>query len=285
MATVTEALNSAAKFLKTKGIETARLDAELLLAHVLKTTREELLLHQDVFLEKKNHQQYQSLINRRAKREPVARIIGVKEFWSLPFKLNNATLVPRPDSETLIEAVLKNIEDKSAVLKILDLGTGSGCLLLALLSELPNAKGLGADASEQALEAARENAEALGLDNRAGFALWNWNKNQPVSGGPYDIVLSNPPYIPDGDIEGLPDEVRNFDPVSALDGGKDGLDDIRKLLRRTTEFLKKGGGLYIEIGDGQAVAVIELFEAAGFRDIHSYNDLAGKIRVVSGWLG
>lgn len=282
MATFQDALISATKTLGEKGLETPRLDAELLLAHALGIPREDLLLRLSDPLREEIYQQFQTFIERRAKHEPVARIVGSKEFWSLEFKLNDATLVPRPDSETLVEAALKKIPTDQPV-RILDLGTGSGCLLLAILSERPKATGLGVDASLEALACARQNAKVLGLADRATFEKFDWIQDD-WTGKPFDLIISNPPYISETDMDALQKEVRDFGPVAALNGGKEGLDDIRIILSRAREFLKKGSALIMEIGDGQAGAVMDIFKSSGFGEIIAHNDLAGKARVISGTL-
>jgi release factor glutamine methyltransferase len=203
------------------------------------------------------------LAARRLAREPVARIIGVKEFWGLDFKLNSATLVPRPETETVVEAALDALDRsraRSAALRIADLGTGSGALLLALLSELPMARGCGTDRSVQALGCARANAAALGLAGRASFLACDYGA---ALKGPFDLVVSNPPYVAHGDIAALEPEVRAFDPLLALDGGSDGLDAYRAITTMARNLLLPDGILALELGIGQLSAVENLLPAAG----------------------
>jgi release factor glutamine methyltransferase len=215
---------------------------------------------------------FEGMVARRCRREPVSRILGRREFWSLPFEVGPATLDPRPDSETLVSAVLSEIGDRAADLSIIDLGTGTGCLLLALLSELPQATGAGIDISAEAIEVARRNATALGLAARARFLPDDWARDVA---GPSDIVISNPPYIESDAITRLATEVAVHDPRAALDGGTDGLDAYRALLPQAKRLLKPGGLLALEIGQGQGEAIRGLACAAGLRDSGSASDLAG----------
>ena len=193
-------------------------------------------------------ERYRSWIARRAAREPFAYIVAHAEFWSLDFVVGPAVLIPRADSETLIEAVTQRFADPEQPVRVLDIGVGSGCLLLALLHQFPIAQGVGTDTSADALAVARLNAEGLGLANRARLELSSWA--QGVA-GPFDIVLSNPPYICSGDIAGLEPEVARFEPRAALDGGPDGLDAYRALLPEIPPLLAPGGALFLEIGKGQ----------------------------------
>jgi release factor glutamine methyltransferase len=218
-----------------------------------------------------------ALVARRARREPMAHIIGRREFWSLTFKVTAATLDPRPDSETLVQVVVDQVPDRSASLRLLDFGTGTGCLLLSLLHELPHATGLGVDQSEGALAVAKENAQALGLGTRASFRLGNWDEGVTL---PFDIVLSNPPYIPSGDIAALQPEVASFEPRQALDGGADGLDAYRQLAPAAARLLVPGGIAAFEVGFGQADSVTAIGRAAGLRHIATARDLGAVQRCV-----
>jgi release factor glutamine methyltransferase len=220
------------------------------------------------------------LVARRAGREPMAHILGRREFWSLSFKVTADTLDPRPDSETLVQAVLGQIPDRSAPLRLVDFGTGTGCLLLALLHELPRATGLGVDASAAALAVAQENADALELGPRASFHCGDWDDGiAPV----FDIVLSNPPYIPSGDIANLQPEVASFEPRLALDGGPDGLDAYRRLAPAAARLLLPGGLAAFEIGLGQGESVMAIGQAAGLRHIATALDLGAVQRCVLFW--
>ncbi|MGE3624534.1 MAG: peptide chain release factor N(5)-glutamine methyltransferase, partial [Bdellovibrionales bacterium] len=220
-------------------------------------------------------------IDRRAAREPVNRILGEREFWGLAFGLNEATLEPRPDSETVVESVLKRLPDKKAILRMLDLGTGTGCLLLALLHEYPHASGLGVDIAPRAVEQARRNARRHGLSARAEFRVNNWADG---IGEIFDLVVSNPPYIRHAEIAGLMPEVRDHDPHNALDGGEDGYEAYRLLIPRVAGLLKPGGLAVFEVGEGQAAEVCAMFRDAGYTGVATRNDLAGVERAVIAYI-
>jgi release factor glutamine methyltransferase len=218
---------------------------------------------------------FESFIKRRLAHEPVAYIVGYKEFWSLEFIVEPGVLIPRPATETIIEQVFDRYPDIGAPLKILDLGTGSGCLLTALLKEYPNARGLGIDESEKALSVAARNIERNGVTARAELKRGNWMEN--LDGG-WDVIVSNPPYIPTGDIAGLDPDVRDYEPLGALDGGPDGLDAVRALAAGFRRLLK--GTAFVEIGIGQAESAQILMADAGLSVHHIASDLAGIPRVV-----
>jgi release factor glutamine methyltransferase len=215
---------------------------------------------------------------RREAGEPVWRILGEREFWGLPFRLSPATLEPRPDSETIVEAALKELAGRNTEpLSLLDLGTGTGCLLIALLSELPNASGLGVDLSEEACRTATGNAALNGLAERASFRQGSWTDGLT---GRFDLILSNPPYIPSGEIAGLAVEVREHDPLLALDGGEDGLGPYRIFARTLPPLLAPGGRIVFEIGAGQGPDVVALMQAGGLEFRGSRNDLGGHERAL-----
>ena len=262
------------------GVDNPRLDARLLVAHVLEITPTRLFSYPETQLNAGQVEQLCSLVERRAQREPMARILGSREFWSLNFKVNESTLVPRPDSETLIEAVLARIEDRNAPLSILDLGTGSGCLLLALLSELKAATGLGVDISEHALKTASGNAQTLGFGDRARFQRSNWFENIDKKEMPFDLIICNPPYIPDDDITRLEPDVSKYDPYVALSGGSDGLDAYRKLIPKMSDSLTLDGMIAIEVGMNQALDVAGFGEAGALELEEICKDIAGLDRVL-----
>ena len=262
-----DALNAAAARI---GGETPRLDAEALLAHQLGCSRGDLLLNPDRNFDR---QGYEKLVERRAKGEPVAHITGTREFWSLTLKVSPAVLIPRPDTETLVEVALKLCAHPPA--RILDLGTGSGALLLACLSEWPNATGLGVDASLAALAVAQENAQSTGLAGRANFRLGDWGEGLSER---FDLILSNPPYI--AETEELSEEVRTFEPASALFAGDDGLDDYRRILPQLPGLLNPGGLAVLEIGHTQGPTLLAMAADHGFTaSLHP--DLAGRDRCVA----
>ena len=214
---------------------------------------------------------------RAERRMPVSRLVGRREFWGLPFALSAATLDPRSDSETLVEAVLRHTGDRAAALTLFDIGVGTGCLLLSLLSELPNAAGSGSDLCAGAVETARCNARSLGLAERARFAEGDGFAG---FGGPFDRIVCNPPYIPTAEIAGLEPEVRDHDPRGALDGGPDGLDAFRRFAPAIAARLAPEGMAAVEFGQGQAAAVREIFAAAGLDCLETVPDLAGRPRVL-----
>jgi release factor glutamine methyltransferase len=221
----------------------------------------------------------QEVAARRATGEPLSRILGKREFWGLSFAITRHVLDPRPETETIIESALSIYrERREDPLGILDLGVGSGALLCALLSEFGAARGFGVDISTDAAEVARSNLQACGLSQRAEISVGDWARGVV---GPFDLVVSNPPYIPTADLAGLPREVRDFDPSLALDGGADGLDAYRRILPESRRLLKPGGWLLAENGAGQAIDVSAIANQCGFTDVRMYQDLAGVDRVVA----
>ncbi|MCL2470063.1 MAG: peptide chain release factor N(5)-glutamine methyltransferase [Alphaproteobacteria bacterium] len=265
------------RVLKEVGIDQPIFDTRFLTAQALQCDRAALLAQAERDLTDEEQAAIQTLITRRANRESVARILGERDFWGLSFALNEATLEPRPDSETLIEAALHFCQ-KHAAISILDLGTGSGCLLLALLSALPASKGLGIDQSPRALEQAQLNAKNLGFESRANFLQSHWLDNVE---GLFDLIVSNPPYIKTQDLKTLQREVRDYDPHLALDGGEDGLDAYRTLIPQLKNHMKKNALLLFEVGASQAPQVSALLEKEGFSDIRFHKDLNIINRVVS----
>lgn len=270
-----EALRWAVMKLQQERIESASLDARILLEYVLGVNREQLLFSLELPITTEQYDRFAALVEKRVKRQPVSKIIGKREFWGINFAVNENTLDPRPDSETLIEYVLERIENRDAALRILDLGTGTGCLLLSLLSELPAAKGIGVDASEEALTVAKENAAALGLTERTDFVPGDWCSKLE---GKFDIIISNPPYIPTAEISALEPEVAEFDPILALDGGADGLNCYRKIMKQLPDMLAKDGFAAFEIGMGQQNGLGAIANENGFEITGSKNDLSGIAR-------
>lgn len=223
------------------------------------------------------------LTARRVRREPMAYILGEREFWGLPFKVSPAVLVPRPDSETLIEAALALMPDRQRPWRILDLGLGSGCLLLTLLREYPAASGAGLEISPEALAVAQANAEALGVGERARLVLGDWRQPgwQQQLGGPFDLLVSNPPYVEAAAIERLMPEVARFEPRMALDGGPDGLAAYHTIATAAPNLLAPGGRIVVEVGEGQVPEISRIFSSVGLAVEKSWKDLAGIDRVVS----
>ncbi len=271
-----EALALAKRALVNAGITTAALDARLIVTHALGIGMAEFLAHDDILIDENNATRLETAISRRAQHESVARITGVKEFWGLPFRLSADTLEPRPDTETLVEAVLDHYPDRLAPLRFLDLGTGTGCILIALLSEFPNATATGVDISPDALATAQDNAEANGVITRATFVQSDWLTDVT---GTFDVIVSNPPYIRSEVMSTLTSEVRDFDPTRALDGGTDGLDAYRRILADCPPFLRHDGSVFFEIGFDQEHDLAKLMIPSHFNDITFRRDLAGHVRV------
>ena len=259
------------------GIDSARLDARLLVAEALGIEPLRLATHPEIVLTSQQQTAIEAMAARREAREPISHILGRRGFWTLELRVTKDTLDPRPDTETLVQGVLDRVADRAAPLRLLDFGTGSGCILLALLSELPHASGLGIDRSAAALAVAADNALATGLAGRAVFGLGDWGKGVD---GVFDIIVSNPPYIPEGDIDGLEPEVARHEPRSALAGGADGLESYRALVPQMARLLRRGGLAGFEVGAGQAEAVAALFATHGFSAVRVTPDLAGIGRAV-----
>ena len=283
-ATLGDWLSAAAGRLQAAGIVSARLDARLLASFVLGWDQARVLAHPEQVLGGGEWSLLQSLLARRAKRESLAVIIGKCEFWGLDFAVTADTLVPRPESETLIEAALAvtggQEGGRDADLSVLDLGTGSGCLLLALLSERPNAQGLGVDLSAAALKVAAGNAAALGLEGRAEFRQSDWDHGLDGTVGRFDLILANPPYVADDEFAALEPEVSRFEPRLALSGGPDGLTSYRSLAPQIGHLLAPGGGAFFETGAALAWAVSALFDDHGLAVVCVHDDLCGRPRVV-----
>jgi release factor glutamine methyltransferase len=274
---VASSLDRAAAVLGAAGVERPRRDARILLAEALGGRPELVTGYPERLLDPGQASRFRALVGRRAAREPVSRILGRREFWSLDLCISADVLDPRPESETVVEAVLGRIGDRAAPVRILDLGTGSGCLLLALLSELPRARGLGVDISPAALAIARENARRLGLSPRTAFRLGSWAQGLT---GSWQVIVSNPPYIMDHEIADLAPEVARYDPRLALSGGADGLAAYRSLAPQVARLLASNGILAFEVGAGQAGEVGQLLGAAGLTGVACMRDLGAVERCV-----
>lgn len=267
--------------LRSAQFDEAELDARILLGAVLGLDLTGLIAQAARRLTETEASQLSAFAQRRIAGEPVARILGTREFWGLPFRLSEATLVPRPDTETVVERALELFRElpRSRQPRIADIGTGSGAILLALLHEIPEAFGVGTDVSLTALNTARDNAAALGLAGRSGFVACSY---AAALHGPFDLIVSNPPYIPSGEIPKLSREVREHDPHLALDGGNDGYDAYRALIPQAAEHLAPGGALIVEAGQGQARDIETLMTAAALSlDRPPKADLGGILRAVS----
>ena len=271
-------------FFTEKGIDTPRLDSEVLLAHSLKMDRTHLYMNFDKPLNENELAAFRELIKRRANHEPVQYITGHQEFWSMEFKVSPSVLIPRPETELLVEEgsnALKKSFPENNSLDILDIGTGSGALTAALAKEVSGSHVTGVDISPDAISLARENVETNGLSS--SVTILEGDLFNPVEGKLFHLIVSNPPYIPKGDLEGLQPEVSKFEPLSALDGGEDGLDYYRTIIPEAPKHLISDGWLMVEHGEGQSEAIIELFNQSGqFEKVTALKDLAGIYRVVKG---
>lgn len=273
-----ELLTRAAGRLADAGVSAADHDARALLAHHLGCPLGQL--HQWLSSPVRDQNAYQALLERRAAREPLAHITGTRGFWSLDLKITADVLDPRPDTETLIEAVLKHCPDKSRPLQLLEIGTGSGAIALSLLSELPKAAAVATDISPKALAVAQENAAAHGLEKRLTLVETSWATGVK---GPFDIIVSNPPYIETRVIDALEEEVKRYEPHLALDGGADGLAAYRAILQQVQCLLKPEGLIAFEIGYDQAERVIALMANTDMKGLQCHKDLAGKNRAITGF--
>jgi release factor glutamine methyltransferase len=279
--TAAAAIAWAMKVLREAGVEGAARDARVLVSAATGLERVQFLNRPDAVLSGAQKTALEDVINRRFQREPVSRILGRRAFYGREFDISPHTLDPRQDSETLIDAALQLLEEdgvsRNEPLRIIDVGTGSGCLLITLLAELPNATGLGTDIEPEALRQAKLNASANDVASRA-----DWSLARSLEGidGPFDLLISNPPYIPTGDIQGLDREVRDYDPRSALDGGLDGLDIYREIANRLSTVVSRGWSIF-EVGAGQANSVNEILAAADTPLIRVFRDLDGVDRCVA----
>jgi release factor glutamine methyltransferase len=276
-ASVDAARRHLAREFRSRGLDTPELDARVLVGHALGLDHAGLAVQSRRALSTDEADAVAALAARRLAREPVARIVGHKEFWGLPFRLNADTLLPRPETETVVEAALAAVGHGSGAVRVADLGTGSGALLIALLSELPGAFGVGTDVSLAALDCARGNAAVLGLGTRTAFVACDYGA---ALAGAVDLLVSNPPYVVRDDIATLQSEVRDFDPRRALDGGPDGLDGYRAIAADAQRLLSGEGVLVLELGQGQLDAVTALFAAAGLAPEAVKNDLSGVARAL-----
>ena len=270
-----QTIKKASQILKNHNVHTYELDAQIILSDIMGVTREFLITNDYLTVSKRTKKKYDNAIKRRIKKEPVAYIIGKKEFWSQNFKVTSSTLVPRPETELLIYSVIKYFKNKK--INILDIGTGSGCILLALLKELQFSRGIGIDISAKAIKIAKENSKNLNLLNRSKFKTFDINS---FNVGKYDLIVSNPPYIPFKEIRNLTKDIINFEPIVALNGGKDGLDLIKKVIYKSTKLLKKGGMLAIEIGNKQYPKVSYLLNKLGFKEMSKLYDYNRNVRCI-----
>lgn len=275
----------AADDFRARGIDQPRLDAEVLLAFALKATRVQLIVDAQRPLLPAELGRFRELVKRRRAHEPVAYLLGEREFYGRSFRVDRRVLVPRPDTETLVDVGLSRSASRALSARVLDLCTGSGCVAVSLARERPTSKVHATDFDGGALTVARNNALRLGAYN-VSFSEGDLYEGLRLPYGPFDVIVSNPPYIPTGDIPGLAADVRSFEPHRALDGGADGLALLRRVIEDAPTRLAAGGALAVEVGAGEAPAVAKLFEARGFRDVVRTRDYGKIERVVHGvWAG
>jgi release factor glutamine methyltransferase len=270
-----DTINFGAKELKEKKIHTSRLDSELLLSKILNKKREEILTNLEQKIDQRYFSKFKELIVRRSQHEPIAYILEEKEFWSKNFFVSPNTLIPRPETELMVEKLIKIFKEKK--ISILDMGTGSGCILISLLSELKNSRGLGIDISKKALIIAKKNSERHKMLNRTKFL----NKSlESKFYQKFDLIVSNPPYIRSNEMKYLAEDIRKYEPRIALDGGNDGLDLIKKVIYKTKYILKVNGMLSLEIGNEQFKKVSEILIKKNFKIEHIVKDYKENIRCI-----
>lgn len=280
MTTLVQAWTRARERLKAAGVDSPAIDARLLLEAAADATRADILTDPYRELTADQDAAFESHLSRRARREPVSRILGRRGFWKIMLQVNPHVLSPRPDTETVVQEALLAFPEEGRRIQVLDLGVGSGAILLAILAERPAAVGLGVDVSEEALAVARDNAAHLGLEGRTALLRGDWTAGLGADG--FDLVVANPPYVRSRDIAALDPEVREHDPRLALDGGEDGLDAYRLLAPEVLRVLRPGGRFLLEIGHDQSAAVEALMREAGAGEVRTVKDLALKDRVVAG---
>ena len=268
-------IEKASKILKNNNIHSHEIDAQLILSDIMKVGREYLITNNKVPISEKIQGQYDIAISRRVKKEPVAYITGKKEFWSADFLVNYETLIPRPETELLIYKLIGYFKNKK--INILDIGTGSGCILLSILRELNNSRGIGIDISHKAVKVAIKNSKKLNLSNRVKFKVFDIDKFYL---GKYDLIVSNPPYIPARDIKNLSKDIINHEPIIALNGGLDGLDLIKKVIYKSNYLLKKNGLLALEIGNNQYLKVSSLLKFCGYKEKGREYDYKRNVRCI-----
>ncbi|MGO8991941.1 MAG: peptide chain release factor N(5)-glutamine methyltransferase [Polyangiaceae bacterium] len=266
---------------RARGIEKPRLDAEVLLAHALESTRTQLVIDAKRPLEPEELARFRALVKRRRAREPVAYLLGVREFYGRQFRVDKRVLIPRPDTETLVDVALARTLERSLSMRALDLCTGSGCVAITLSRERPTARVHATDLSEDALLVARENALRLGAYG-VSFTRGDLFDALPAGCGPFDVIVANPPYIATDEVERLDRDIKEFEPRLALDGGADGLATVRRIVEGAPERLAPGGFLATEVGAGEAVEAVRVFEARGFSEVTVTRDYGRVERVVDG---
>ena len=268
-------INKGSKKLKDNNVLSHRLDSEVLLSKILNKTREELLMNLDKKIEIQKINYFERLIKRRSKKEPIAYILKQKEFWSKNYHVNQNTLIPRPETELMVENIVQIFNSKD--ISILDIGTGTGCILLSILGELKNSRGVGIDISNKAINIAKKNSKKHFLKSRAKFIKKSFDK---IYNKKFDLIVSNPPYIMKKDIKNLSEDIKRYEPKVALDGGNDGLDVIKKVIYKSRSILKIKGMLALEIGKGQYIKVSKILRQNNFKIKNLVSDYQENIRCI-----
>ena len=268
-------IKQASQLLKLHNIQSPMLDAEIILSDIMGVNKEFFITENNKKISEKIIKRFNVAIKRRIKNEPIAYIVGKKEFWSEQFLVKKGILVPRPETEIMIYKIIKLFKNRS--INILDIGTGSGCILLSILKELKNSRGMGIDISKEAIEIAKKNSKNLSLLNRSRFKVSDLSK---FNIGKYDLIVSNPPYIPTNDIKKLSKDIINYEPNIALDGGFDGLDLIKKVIYKSNSLLKRNGLLTLEIGNSQYKKVSSILKHQGFKEISKEYDYNSNVRCI-----
>ena len=270
-----KAVKQASKILKNHNIRSHELDAQLILSDIMKVKRESLITNDEVIISEKIMEKYDIAVRRRIKGEPIAYITGKREFWSVDFLVNHETLIPRPETELLIYKLVNFFKNKR--INILDIGTGSGCILLSILKEINFSRGIGIDISSKAIQMAEANSKYLKLFYRSKFKVIDLDK---FNIGKYDLIISNPPYIPSRDIKNLSKDITNFEPLIALDGGIDGLDLIKKVIYKSNHLLKRGGLLALEVGYKGYKRISNILRYNGYRELSKECDYNQNVRCI-----
>jgi len=270
-----QAVKQASKILKNHNIRSHELDAQLILSDIMKVKRESLITNSEVVISEEIMEKYDIAVRRRIKREPIAYITGKKEFWSVDFLVSHGTLIPRPETELLIYKLVNFFKNKR--INILDIGTGSGCILLSILKEINFSRGIGIDISSKAIQMAEANSKYLQLFCRSKFKVIDLDK---FNIGKYDLIVSNPPYIPSRDIKNLSKDITNFEPLIALDGGIDGLDLIKKVIYKSNHLLKRGGLLALEVGYKGYKRISNILRYNGYRELSKECDYNHNVRCI-----
>ncbi len=270
------AIDEGSKILQQNNIKSSVLDTEIIISKVIHKDRDEIIMNPNINLKNNQFLEFKQLINERSKGKPVAYLIGKKDFWKYEFEIKDGILIPRPDTEIIVEETLKLTKNKSKLM-VLDIGVGSGCILLSILKERKNFYGIGVDVSKKCLDICRINSNKLGIKNRVKFFKSNIDN---FDYGKYDLIISNPPYINKLDLEYLEKDIRDFEPKLALDGGFDGTSEIRKIIKKSSELIKKNGKLVLEIGFDQKERVKKLLKSKGFYTNKVLKDYAKNDRCI-----